>query len=120
MKTDFSALSDFIARAGAAPALFKQVYANLKYRIKNFSETNRELAEYHFANENYADAVFRFSLLTRQQPKDAEGWAGLAASYVLNGQPEKAKRPLKIALKLAPENARALATRAYFEAPPST
>ena len=116
MKILLDAWNDLKAQASGMLAPLRGRYEGLLAQMKDFSASNRRLAEYHMEHENFGDAALRFRLLVWQRPKDGDAWAGLAASLVLNGEPEKARRPLKMALKLQPDHPRAKIARAYFEA----
>ncbi len=74
---------------------------NLK-KIRDITKNNYELARKHYDLGNFDDAVFRLKIVTWMEPKHAEGWYWMGASYIALDKKESAKTALKKALGIRP------------------
>ncbi|MEQ1704654.1 MAG: hypothetical protein ABL867_01615 [Rickettsiales bacterium] len=75
---------------------------NLK-KARDIVKNNYELGRKHYDLGNFDDAVFRFKFLTWMEPKHADGWYWLAASYMAVDKKLNAKIALIKALQIKPD-----------------
>lgn len=74
---------------------------NLK-KIRDIAKNNYELGRKHYDLGNFDDAVFRLRIVTWMEPKHADGWYWMGASYIALDKKENAKSALKKALEIRP------------------
>lgn len=72
-------------------------------KIRDITKNNYELGKKHYDLGNFDDAVFRFKFLTWMDPKNADSWYWLGASYIAVDKKPSAVVALKKALELKPD-----------------
>jgi cellulose synthase operon protein C len=78
----------------------------------SLAEARRLLGQLEFNHGRLEHAFLEFQSLTELQPRNAEGWLGLAQVREKAGQPEEAAAAMDLVLELAPETHGARTRRA--------
>ncbi len=80
----------------------KQSLDGVVAKLQDIQGNNYRLGVMHLERGNTTDAVFRFTLVTRLSPKNANAWLKLAEAQLLKGNRDKAKQAFAAAKKIEP------------------
>lgn len=72
-------------------------------RIRDILKNNYELGKKHYDLGNFEDAIMRFKFVTWMDPKQANAWYWLGASYLAVNKKPEARKALKKALEIKPD-----------------
>jgi predicted TPR repeat methyltransferase len=72
-------------------------------KFKDIAGNNFELGKMHFQLGNVGDAIFRFRMVTWVDPKHADAWFFLGASYMADRKIGMARKALQKSLDLKPD-----------------
>lgn len=78
------------------------VFVTSLKKVRDIVKNNYELGRKHYELGNFEDAIFRFKFLTWMEPKHADSWYWLGASYLAMEKRNNAKAALKKALEIRP------------------